>query len=1372
MAENPESLNALVTTQNGSDNAMDALRHQVQVHDQANDHKTVLDTALNKLVSLVWHGDDKTLADLKALQAKVDQDIKRGDNLSLGSDTAQVKRTVQADQSAMQTENSIDFYGGSFLKAVPLFAGKSKLLMAASIGLNALDAVHMQDQGGQVVADLALGGLKGFALKKTFDVLGTKQLSLGAEGSTLAKVSSIGGVGLKGIAIGGLSRLYDTGLNRQNWVGANGEVDPLQAVSMATRAAIDYRSMALDAGLFMGAHGVFTGVAALGAKAVEASPLLQKFESSAVGSFIKDSKMLPGSAMGATFGFSSGAVGEVTRERQSGESLDLGKILKRGTYQALTDGAAGATGAAATRIEMQPSLANQTAPVRKMGMAFAGDDVVPPSNPTEHPAASDLSEAKPVEHPAATDLPEPKPIVHPAATDLLEAKPVEATGRTHALDEAFKPIFEEAVTLASAAVQPSASTEDVISFFKYAAGDGQHVKANMEDVAAQAKQVGNMQMEALIQHAYETTPEVASTLDSGLSLAEAASRHGATAEQERAFLDYAYGPGKGAEVPLRVAAELSGNTALDARLQEAYAGAHNLQRAPEAMAPLALGGMRPEAANLLYTILGHLPDNAESHQLFRQNLSSWLDLMPDHHDVVKQYAQQTRYGVVAAVVDAKLGTDYLSQFPDRSLTSPDLLDKLRGLDQHRNIAQTAVAADPATNSGDSHDQNTLPVQDDQAATKPNPYQPAVEHLAKGKAVNVDSLIHEFETSDGRAKQARAYLLSDFIGKMTDQQFVDWYSNGLQPAGRPDVPPETTNFGLMRMAGLDVLQRPELINSINDPQTTGIDFRTLKDFLSAPAKAASAPPAWQTGFIADRIELATQKAAMAEPVVGEDGVVQPIDPNKLVKDAVPNWFLKGIRDRASTFDRNAGTATYPTDFDDHLAQMLENQRYLERQNPKYRESTPPSNGFPDRVATLEMALDVQKTTTAPELVPQILKLGSGDQTAVRSILEKLSLETNAPEYTELLKIVVPKAENIQEVKTLLDAMYFGKKAESNAFKSRKNDRPAESAERDRDANLALALTVAQKLVPPSDADGKRVQQIVAGVINNKIRDPRPDEDGFGGPGKPGGKGGPGGGREFKQRTNPPRDDRPERDTPVKSVPPNLTSAPGAGSEAADLATSQAAPEPAPESAPEPAPATSVTGGPGDATANAGQNLNRDEAASTTVEDQHDQNQLILPIDQAAGTVVDVTKVDLAPLVGTDGKIQPVHQDGLSVTPVAQGHETDVLRVVTGTAGGGDNVDRGIDPATLRVSEPVPKPDRTRLRVYPAQADDSAEDHLDGRRISKPKGRDRGAQRERGGANTQKYQRGFEDEDDGYPPPRNTSRNRSSNRMSNFPGDDDD
>src|SRR5208283_4597448 len=99
-------------------------------------------------------------------------------------------------------------------------------------------------------------------------------------------------------------------------------------------------------------------------------------------------------------------------------------------------------------------------------------------------------------------------------------------------------------------------------------------------------------------------------------------------------------------------------------------------------------------------------------------------------------------------------------------------------------------------------------------------------------------------------------------------------------------------------------------------------------------------------------------------------------------------------------RNSGTATYPPDFDDNLAQMLENQRFLERQNPKFRESTPPSNSFADRVATLEKALDVQKTTTAPELVPQILKLGTADQGAVRGILDKLDLETNAPEYTEL------------------------------------------------------------------------------------------------------------------------------------------------------------------------------------------------------------------------------------------------------------------------------------------------------------------------------------------------------------------------------------
>ncbi|MBS1997731.1 MAG: hypothetical protein JSS86_15520, partial [Cyanobacteria bacterium SZAS LIN-2] len=928
MAENPESLNALLRPPPGEDDAVEAMRRQIRVHEQTNQEKSALD----KVVEVVWHKDDQTLADLKALQAKVDADLQRGNKSAVSGASAEIIAKTQADQAAMEGQNSVEFYSTSFLKAVPLFAGRSRVLMAASIGFNAMDAVKMKDNGGQVAADLALGGLKGFALKKTFDVLGSKQLSLGAEGSTLKSVSSVAGIGVKGIGIGGLSRLYDTGLNRQNWVNASGEVDPLNAVSMATRAALDGRSMALDATLFMGAHGVFSGLSKVGTRAIEASPALQRLESSAAGNFVKDAKLIPSATMGATFGFSSGAVGEVTREHQAGESFDLGKILKRGAYQALTDAAAGATGAGATRMTeihgVNAAIA-QAAKGRQMGTAFAGEDA--PIVPEGKVPGEKVEVAQPpvvAEHP---EVVKPEPGV-----------------QDHRMDAALQPIFEQSASLATRAVQPGAAAEDVVSFFKYTAGDGQHVRANMEDVARQAAQYGNTAMEALIKRAYEGTPEVAATLDTGLNLAQAASRHGASAEDHRAFLDYAYGQGKGAEVPLRIAAELTGDNAMDAMLQEAYAGANNLQRNPTGMVRISLNEMPPQAADVLKTILGHLPEDGLSHQLFRQNLHSWLDLVPQHADVVKQYAQQTRYGVIAAVVDAKLGTDYLSQFPERSLTNGNLLDKLRGV-EHR------ASGDPADLEQVQPPQQVEQVE--QPPAKPNPYEPAITHLPGEKVVNPERLIEEFYSSEGRGKQARAYLLTDFIREMNDQQFADWYAHGMQPSGRADG---TTNFQLMRMPGLDVLERPEVLAAVTDPSHSIVDLKTLKEFLSAPVKSADMPPAWQTDFIADRVELATQRLAMTAPPQVEGEAPQPIDPNKIVKEAVPSWFLKGLRERYSTYDRNAGTATYPMEFDDNLAQMLENQRYLERQNPKYRESTPPSNSFADRIATLEKALDVQKT----------------------------------------------------------------------------------------------------------------------------------------------------------------------------------------------------------------------------------------------------------------------------------------------------------------------------------------------------------------------------------------------------------------------------
>ncbi|MBU6451233.1 MAG: hypothetical protein KGS72_05620 [Cyanobacteria bacterium REEB67] len=1104
MAENPEFLNSLVNHHTGNDNAAESLLREIRVHEQTNDNKSVLD----KMVETVWHKDDQTLADLKSLQRQVDDGLKRGDDAAIVKLAPEIKTAVAADQKAMQSQNSVEFYSTSFMKAVPLFAGKNKVLLAASVGFNALDAVHMKDKGGEVAADLALGGLKGFALKRTFDALGPKQLGFGGEGAA----SNIAGIATKGIAIGGLSRAYDVGLNRQNWVNNQGEIAPGQAVSMAARAALDGRAMALDAALFVGAHGAFQGLAKIGTTAVEASPALQRFEASTAGNFLKESRMLPGAAMGGTFGFSSGSVGEMMREHQAGENFDLGKILKRGSLQALTDGAAGATGAGATRlgeVNFQRALesrATSTGDGRKIGLAFAGDD----------------------------DLPEVK-------------EPAAAAPKEVVVDEALKPILDQSMSLVRSAVKPNATADDVINVFKYAAGDGAHVRSEMAEAANQARELGNPAMESLIKHAYETTPETATTLDHGLRLAELASRHGASAESDRDFLAYAYGQGRGAEAPLRIAAELSGNDALDKRVQEAYAGVHQLQRVPTQQARISMENVPPEAADMLKTILGNLPEDAASHHLFKQNLHTWLDYFPQHQDVVTQYASQTRYGVVAAVVDAKVGTDYLSQFPDRSLTSGDLLAKLRGFEPHR-----------GTGSVDEN-QAPLPFEDpaapvahepgaEQRPPAANPYEPAINRQSTGTTVNPQRLFEEFDSLTGKDKQIRAFFLTDFVREMSDQQFSKWYANGIEPAQGVDMPPGTTNFDWMRLNGLDVLQRPEVAAALSNPDQAAVDVRTLKDFLSSPPARDSAPPAWQTEFITDRIALAAHKASMSAPPVVEAGAeAKPDDTNQLIREAVPSWFVRSMRDRFSTFDRTTGSAMYSHEFDGNLAQMLENQRYLDMQGPKYRESTPPSNGFPDRIALLAKALDVQKTTSAPDLVPQILKLGSTDQPATRGILDKLDLTTNAPEYTELLKLTVPRAENVQDVKTLLDAVFFGKKAESNAYKSRKNGKPTDFADRDREANTALALTVADRIVPPTDAANPRVRQIVNDLISGKIRDPRPDMDG---PGGFGGRGGPGGapaGKEFRQRTSPPRDDRPPREggrdvTPGKAVEPVEPAAP--------------------------------------------------------------------------------------------------------------------------------------------------------------------------------------------------------------------------------------
>jgi hypothetical protein len=1083
----------------------------------------------------------------------------------------EIRQAVQGDQQAVKSQNEVDFYAGSFIKAVPLFAGaKSRAMLAGSIVAYGLDSVHSKDTAGEASVNLAMGGLKGFALKKTFDYVGAKSFTI-APAEAASVTAKYAGVGLKGMALGASSRIYESGLTSSTYLNEHGKLtgDSFTAgIGKTFSTAIDGKAMVMDAGLFMGAHGAFAGMSKVGVKLFEGTAIAESMAASKLGKFVNESKLGSNAGMGATFGFSSGATNEFMRQKDSEDfagGYDIARILKRGALQAITDGAAGASGASAMHFSAKPSLGGQSdvtplAAVRN-NRAFAGEEVAPPKlEATAEPLKTEVA-AEPVlpKETVATDaakgaervaepVAEVKPVAEPVAEVKTVAEPVAevklseldqspesfSNTRTHQVSEAMKASFEQSVALASKAVDYRATTDDVVAFFEHAAGDGRSASVAMAKVAEQAKDLGNVPMEKLIKEAFRSSPESIATLKEGVQLAEAAAKSNASPLDVYKLLDYAYGQGRGAEVPLRMVTELAGDREVNQIVQEAYAGSGGLVRVITSLERYT-DPVPPEVKVSFGDLMKMPVTSAAEHLQFRESVKQWVNENPGFTKLMEVYGHRTRVGVHAAVIDAVLHTDILSKFPERSVTTPNLLEQLEAATGRRSLdgveaaspeftqpVETTVRAQPealaqaqkpefSADQAAGDRQEAARVQAERIAQNPDA---AITHQGGRAVISPETLIKEFQQAEGTAKVVKGTILSEFIGKMSDADFADWLTHAYRPANQPGMHPDVNNLAVMHIGNGRVLNRAEVRDALSDPDHAKIDIPTIRKFLAAPEKTDPGPISEaELSYIGHRLQLAYERMQTRNDMNPETAG-KPVDNLAVLKEALPSTYLRSLRDRYSTLATDgSGLYEYRPGFDQNLANWLEASRMVEMQSPKYRPPRPVNNQLSDRLNVLDLAIDMQNTAANPQLVNKLLDLGTQNHFAVKNILSKLDPTTSAPEHTELLNLVVPRTGSLEDVRGLLDAIQFGNKSNQNANKAREQGKDAAFHDTARETNEAFALSIVNRLIPQGEPGWQRAQQIISDMVSGKIRDPRPETPG--GFGAAAGRGfdrnGPGGGR---------------------------------------------------------------------------------------------------------------------------------------------------------------------------------------------------------------------------------------------------------------------
>ncbi|MGH9548580.1 MAG: hypothetical protein ACRD3W_04360, partial [Terriglobales bacterium] len=256
-----------------------ALNNEIHLHQQKDKDQSYLSRA----VSFIWNGgSDDSLKKLEQLQAATKtQQLNPFFN---GAMQTQIQTAVKQDRNALESRDTVSGYATGALTTAALFLG-GRMGMASTVGIYALNQMKPGDSIGGQVADGLMGGVKGLALRKTFQLVGEQGWNPVQQG----------------VAIGFASRVADLGLNRNSYLDEQGHTDLLGGGLNVLKQAADPRSLAVDGVMFALAHGMLRGGDALSGGRLMQSPLARTM------------------ATGTSFGFIAGSSNEISREQSMGE---------------------------------------------------------------------------------------------------------------------------------------------------------------------------------------------------------------------------------------------------------------------------------------------------------------------------------------------------------------------------------------------------------------------------------------------------------------------------------------------------------------------------------------------------------------------------------------------------------------------------------------------------------------------------------------------------------------------------------------------------------------------------------------------------------------------------------------------------------------------------------------------------------------------------------------------------------------------------------------------------------------------------------------------------------------------------------------------
>lgn len=285
------------------------LDQQIRLHNQQDQNQGLIQHVL----SAVWDGGSlKSLQSLQTLKTEVAAAEKSGNNQAAEQLTNQVSQAIADDRQRVERRDTYLGMATGALETAFMVLGGSKLRtavgLAGTAATYALDSMKTGSDWKERSKDALLGASKGLAMRTVFQTTG--------------RFNPV----VQGLATGITGRFTDYATNRglyqdDSFAGIAG------GLAQSARMAFDPQTLKID-----GVVSVAGGLAFAGAN---------RFLS---GALVKSN--LVRTMVGAgSFGFASGASGEMMREQSDHESFDLNKVLMRGALQGALSSIAVAPGA-------------------------------------------------------------------------------------------------------------------------------------------------------------------------------------------------------------------------------------------------------------------------------------------------------------------------------------------------------------------------------------------------------------------------------------------------------------------------------------------------------------------------------------------------------------------------------------------------------------------------------------------------------------------------------------------------------------------------------------------------------------------------------------------------------------------------------------------------------------------------------------------------------------------------------------------------------------------------------------------------------------------------------------------------------------------